>query len=89
MTEMGWVVAMMMWLEGTPGPDWLTVEVPLWALIAVNLGQWFLSAFVNTMPEPLPMERWYGWFYRFMQFVTANKPGLIFKPKEKGRILPP
>lgn len=75
-----------MWLQQT---DWLQVEVPLWVMIAMSVGQWLLSAGVATMPEPLPMERWYGWLYRFLQFLTANKPGMIFHPKEKGRILPP
>lgn len=70
-----------MWVEGTPGPDWLTVEVPLWVMILTNVGQWLLSAIAQTMPEPLPMERGYGWFYRFMQFITANRPGLVFRGK--------
>ncbi len=30
------------------------------------------SAFVQTMPVPLPGQRWYTWFYSFMQVLGAN-----------------
>lgn len=33
---------------------------------------WLFSTAVSTMPKPGPMERWYGWFYSFVQLVAAN-----------------
>jgi hypothetical protein len=33
---------------------------------------WLFSSAVATMPTPQPMERWYGWFYNFLQRVGAN-----------------
>ncbi len=51
-------------------------------------GDWILSvvvfyvysALVQTMPKPRPEERWYGWFYGFMQVLGANiKEAMQFK----------
>jgi hypothetical protein len=33
---------------------------------------WIFSSLVQTMPPPEPMERWYGWFYNFLQRAGAN-----------------
>ncbi len=35
-------------------------------------GWWLFSSAVATMPVPLPMERWYRWFWSFLQVVAAN-----------------
>jgi hypothetical protein len=40
-----------------------------WAPLAVY---WGFSAIVDTMPVPLPSERWYGWLYNFMHTIAAN-----------------
>jgi hypothetical protein len=33
---------------------------------------WFVSAAIDTMPEPQEGERWYSWAYRFLHAVAAN-----------------
>jgi len=52
----------MMLLEHSP---WLEALRPA-------LGLWVFSALVQTMPPPLPMERWYSWLYNFAQILGAN-----------------
>lgn len=41
---------------------------------------WIAQAFIGTMPQPQPMERWYGWAYGFLQAIAANLDRI--KPKE-------
>ena len=43
-------------------------------LIAISgpTAWWIFSSAVATMPEPLPMERWYKWMYNFLQRLAAN-----------------
>ena len=48
--------------------DWETIR----GIIVGGGGWWIFSSAVGTMPKPLPMERWYGWMYLFLQLVAAN-----------------
>lgn len=36
------------------------------------LGYFLFSGLLYALPEPLPGERWYTAFYRFMHFVGMN-----------------
>ncbi len=45
-----------------------------WLVHAASGGAawWIFATAVQSMPAPLPLERWYGWFYTFVQRVAAN-----------------
>lgn len=38
-----------------------------------GLGLRVASAFIRTMPKPLPGERWYEWFYDALQAICDNQ----------------
>lgn len=40
--------------------------------VAGGAGWWIFASAVQTMPVPKDGERWYGWFYNFVQRLGAN-----------------
>lgn len=42
------------------------------AFLSGGTALWLFSTAVRTMPKPHPLERWYGWLYRFCQKAAAN-----------------
>ncbi len=49
---------------------------PLWEAVQGAMvgggGWWVFSTAIRTMPQPQPLERWYGWAHSFLQLVAAN-----------------
>ena len=53
--------------------------------IEVIIVYYIYSAAVQTMPKPLPMQRWYTWLYSFLQVLGANLKE-VFGTKESAYI---
>ena len=53
--------------------------------VALGVAYAVFTAAIQTLPEPLPMERWYGFFYAFVHVLGLNLSHLGLTKAPEGK----